>query len=93
MPPIQKKSSVLAKFGPQLNQAVAEHSADPVEYGPVNLPPGINNGVAQLERAYFDVYKTGDNTGKPYFRASGVVIEPAEHAGLRTTVMIGLVDS
>jgi hypothetical protein len=42
-------------------------------------PPGIRNGRAQLEEVKFDVYKSGENEGKPYFTATGIILEPINH--------------
>tara|TARA_R110002110_G_scaffold13929_4_gene66126 strand:+ start:2216 stop:3289 length:1074 start_codon:yes stop_codon:yes gene_type:complete len=44
--------------------------------GSQNLPPGIDNGIAKLSSCKFALYKTGDNQGKFYFMAMGVVITP-----------------
>lgn len=71
-----KQSPLMAKYGAGLDRAVQKHAADEVNYGPVRLPGGINNGVAQLKDCGFGVYKTGNYTGEYFFRASGVVIEP-----------------
>lgn len=78
MPPT--KSSVAtglkAKLGAKLKDAVKTHANDETTFGFINLPAGIPQGVAQLQKCYFDVYKTGENKGQYYFRAMGVVITP-----------------
>ena len=71
------KSGLMAKYGSKLDQAVQAHAEDETTYGRIQLPPGINNGVAQLVECKFDVYKSGQNEGEYYFRAAGVVMEPA----------------
>lgn len=42
-------------------------------------PPGIKKGVAQLDEVKFDVFKTGENEGKPYFAATAIILEPIKH--------------
>lgn len=92
-------TGLLKKLGTAFEKAVAKHANDPTDYGTVRIPPGINNGVAQLEECELGTYKTGSNKGKLYFRAVGTIIEPVEHAhngqviktkGLKTSVMIPL---
>jgi hypothetical protein len=89
MPPQVKKSGLMAKYGANLDKVVKAHGADETTYGIQPLPPGINNGVAQLVECKFDVYKTGKNQGEYYFRAAGVVVEPREvnHNGQRVVVV------
>lgn len=97
MPAQTGKSKLMAKYGPAIDQAVRNHGGDETEYGRIDLPPGITNGVARLVECKFDTYKTGDNTGEFYFRAAGVVVEPTEveHkgqlipvAGQQTSIMV-----
>ena len=57
-----------------------------------DLPPNVK-GNASLSECKFDVYKEGDNKGKPFFYIAGVVITPVEHAGMRVNRMIGIVDA
>lgn len=76
MPPVKGKSGLMAKYGANLDKAVQAHAADETDYGFMRLPPGINNGIAQLTVCKFDTYKTGDNTGEFYCQMRGVVIEP-----------------
>lgn len=87
--PKQTASSGFAKmYGDKLNKAVKKVANNPTDYGRIQLPPGINAGVAQLKKCGFAKYKTGANAGQYYFRAEGVVIEPKEviHNGQRITV-------
>ena len=95
----QKKSSLLGKLSNTLRTAFDAHKNDETELGTFgDLPPGISNGIAQLVECKFDTYKTGDNEGKLFFYAAGVVIVPKVHAGipiegLRTSIMEPLCDT
>lgn len=102
--PAQKTSGtgLLKKYGQRLDKAIKEHADDPVEYGNIRLPAGINNGVARLVSCKFDVFKNGQNTGEVYFRAAGVVVEPASVVvdgrevpvrGLQTSIMEPVCDT
>lgn len=102
MPAQIAKSGILSKFAGKLNGALAKTKNNEVSYGIQDLPPGIVNGTAKLTECKFDLYKTGDNTGQPYFLAMGVVVSPdsvklkdgstVPVRGLYTRLMIGLVD-
>jgi hypothetical protein len=87
------QSGLAARLGEAGRKAVENHAADEVRYsGAGDLPTGINNGIAQLCDCYFDQYKKGDNLGKDYFYAAGIVKQPTLHdgvpvAGLRTSIM------
>lgn len=102
MPAQTKQSGLLAKYGSKLDAAVKTHAADETNFGIVNLPPGIPNGIAKLTKCHFAQYKTGKNEGEYYFRAEGVVVEPTSVevdgrpftvAGLHTSVMIPVCDT
>lgn len=87
------KSGLLAKLGTKLAKAVEAHKGDETKFagGGVDLPKGIENGIAQLVTCKFGVYEKGDFQGEYYFMASGIVISPKKHAGipiegLRTSV-------
>lgn len=75
--PVQTKKSVLSQYGPSgdLAAQIAADTSLPSQ-GFQDPPPGIKQGVAQLEEVKFDVFKSGDNEGKPYFTASGLILEP-----------------
>lgn len=88
MPQQTKTSKLGAKYGNKANQAVVSHADDETTYGFIALPAGITNGIAQLQQAYFEQYKEGDNKGEYYFRASGVVIEPTAPVPTKTGPMI-----
>lgn len=75
----QKSSGLLARVAKEGRQAHAQHAADPVEYGNVQVPAGIENGVAQLAECKFGEYKEGPNKGQIYFLAAGVIKEPKVH--------------
>lgn len=77
MPAKQQKSGLLAKYGKRIHQAAAATVDKPVEYGRIELPPGINNGVAKLVECGFGEVAAGkQNAGEIYFSAMGVVVEP-----------------
>jgi hypothetical protein len=65
----------------KLNKSLATHAGDETtvsqEY--IDLPPGIQGGVATLVEAKLGVYQSGDNQGKQFMYLAGVVVEPIEH--------------
>lgn len=86
------KSSLFAKIENKLKSAVKKHAGDETNYGRIQIPAGIQNGVAKLTKCYFDKYKTGDYTGEPFFRCEAVVVKPTmlgdlKVAGLTTSIM------
>lgn len=91
--PVQKAKSPLAGLESQLKTAHEAHKADDTVFdSAARLPAGIENGIARLVDCKFDIYKTGDNKGKPFFRAAGVVVSPTDHdgvpiEGLQTSIM------
>ncbi len=88
---VKKKSGSLSS---RVKKSVAAHKADETDYGRIEIPGGIRNGVAKLVDCKFDKYKTGVNEGEYYFLAAGVVVEPKQNeegvpvVGLRTQIMI-----
>lgn len=100
MPAQKGKSTLLAKLGDRLVQAHETHKVEETTYSEFGeLPDGIEGGVAKLVDCLFDTIKPGkDNAGELFFRAAGVVVEPAEFkgmrvAGLRTSIMEALYDT
>lgn len=93
------KSSVLSVLGNKLNAAHEKHANDETKYDTnASLPSGIEGGVAKLITCKFDIYKEGDNKGKPYFRAEGIVVAPKDVdgiplQGLRTSIMHPMCDT
>ena len=97
MPAQTQKSPLMAALaGAGVNEAMANAASGEIDWGFQRIPAGILNGVAQLSEVKFDVYKSGTNKGKPYFRAVGVVIEPRSIikdgaevvvAGMQTSIM------
>jgi hypothetical protein len=93
------EKSVLASLGSKLKAAHEKHANDETKFDTNgNLPAGIENGIAKLIVCKFDVYKDGNNKGKPYFRAEGIVVAPKELnnipiEGLRTNIMEPLCDT
>lgn len=93
------KSTLFQKLGEKLAQAHEEHKFDAPDTGNMELPAGIQNGIAQLEVCEFKVIPAGKkNAGKDYFYMVGTVKLPLEHDGvpvfgLRTFVMENLFDT
>jgi hypothetical protein len=88
MPPQQQKSVLASKIGARFGQiwgTVKETENTRTDVSTV--PPGINNGIAQLTKLEFGEFDTGDNKGKPCFKASAVIVEPLEHNGIKTEGM------
>lgn len=69
-------SGLMAKYGAKLDQAVRDHAGDETDYGFLRIPPGINNGIAQLRDCYFAQYKTGQYKDEYYCRMIGSVLSP-----------------
>ena len=93
MPKQSKKSDLVSALGVAGIKAFDAHKADDVQYGAgADLPAGIEGGIAELVDCKFDRYKSGDNVGKYYFYAAGVVHQPKEVGGvpvegLRTSII------
>lgn len=92
------KTGLLAKIQDRLKKGHEVHKDDEINYGQMDLPAGIANGIAQLVDCKFDLYKDGDRKGKIYFYAAGVVKAPEDHngtplLGLRTSIMEPLCDT
>jgi hypothetical protein len=98
MPKSTVKSSLAARIGAKARQAHEAHKNDETTYGNMDLPSGIEGGVAQLVDCKFGLYEKGDNKGKDYFYAAGIVKAPADCGGipiqgLRTSIMEPLCDT
>ena len=65
----------------KINKSLVTHARDETtasqEY--INLPPGIQGGIATLVDARLGVYQSGDNEGEQFMYLAGVVVEPVEH--------------
>lgn len=101
MPVQQQMSSFAKKMGGRVAQANAEHHDKPIDTGNRRLPAGIRDGIARLSAMYTKEYeddKNGPGTkGQTFFRASAVVVSPAEYngekvAGQVTQVIVPLCD-
>ncbi len=78
MPPAKSVSPLMQKYGSKLKAASEAAATKPVQYNRVGLPAGITNGVAKLTKCGFGQVAAGkQNAGHYYFRAEGVVVEPA----------------
>lgn len=90
---VKKPSGGLAgKLGNVGKKAFDSHKSDETNYGNMDLPDGIEGGIAQLVDCRFDVYAKGNFEGEYYFYAAAVVVAPEEFkgmkiAGLRTSIM------
>ena len=82
MPVASGKNPLFAKIAGQAGKAHEACKAKPPETGGGQLPDGIENGIARLSGLKLDTYKDGENKGKPYFSAVGVVLAPADHNGI-----------
>lgn len=83
---VGKVSGALAKVKDKVAKAHQAHINDEVNYGQMDLPAGIEGGIAKLVDCRFGEYKEGPNKGQPFFLASGIVVVPEEHKGLRTSI-------
>lgn len=84
----------------KVRKHVAEHKGDETNYGLVDLPGGIKNGVARLQTITFGTYREGtNNAGEYYCRMQAVVKEPdsvqgdPEKGSARTIPVKGLFTS
>lgn len=83
MPATKGKSALFARLGAKLAKAVDAHKKDETNYGNMELPEGIEGGVAQLVDCKFTQIKEGkQNAGEYMFYAAGVVKAPASHGGV-----------
>lgn len=80
--PGQNQTSFFGKTqAADMRQSHKENKGKAPAVGNVGLPAGIDNGSARLVMAKFDYYKDGNDKGKPYFMASGIVFEPKTFRG------------
>lgn len=71
------KSSLFSKLGKSLVEMHNELKDSEITYSNFgDLPGGIENGRAQLVDAHFGEFKDGDNKGKLFFMAQGIVVSP-----------------
>jgi hypothetical protein len=78
------QSKLAQRYGNRLRQAHEAHKNDEMKINEFStLPPGIDDGVAVLEKCLFREIPQGrkENVGEYEFYAVGVMIEPKEHAG------------
>ena len=73
----KKKGGVKGKSN-VLDQALKAHATDSTEYGMdfIDLPPGINRGVAKLTEAKLGNYSSGKNKGGLFLHLAGSILEP-----------------
>lgn len=75
-----KKSILGSQYGQAADLAaeIARDTSLP-SAGFQDPPPGIKNGIAQLDEVKIDTYKSGENEGKAYFQATATILEPLSH--------------
>ena len=99
MPPNKGKSSLMKNLGPAGRKAFDTHKKDDTTFDTqAEIPAGIEGGVAQLTACYFAEHKEGDNKGKMFWRAAGIILSPDTYAGkkakgLPTSIMEVLYDT
>lgn len=97
--PAQSGGNLKGKLKGVLGGAVKKHRTDDtVVPGGGDLPPGIDNGIAQLVEAKIDEHKDGNQKGKLFAFFSGVVVsvgesDPKGVIGRRASKIIGLYPS
>lgn len=96
----QRQTGAFVKMlGERGRKAHEAHKNDETKYGQMELPSGIENGVAQLVDIKFTQIAAGkQNAGKWMFYAAGVVKEPGEQGGtpvrgLRTSITEPMYDT
>jgi hypothetical protein len=88
-----KSGGLLSSLGATLAKAHEAHKTDEtVLPRGGSIPAGIDNGVAQLVDCYFKEYEKGDDKGKLFFYAAGIVKAPSHVngvpiIGLRTSII------
>jgi len=99
MAKVAGKSNVFTKLKKKgISKVHDAHKDDPLALGPINLPAGINNGVAKLIVAEIKEHEDGNNKGEPFASFQGVVRFPDSHNGVqiknqRATLFIPLYDT
>lgn len=72
-------SPLLGKLGATLVKAHEQVKDKAPVVGNIQLPPGIENGVAELRTLKIGTYDKGDTKGQPFFMASASVLQPLSH--------------
>lgn len=83
MPRTTSTSPLFSRYGEALLKAHENHVNDPLDMGFVELPAGINNGVAKLVDCRFGQYKDGPNKDEWFFIALASIVEPKEFNGVQ----------
>lgn len=76
MPAQQTTGGLFAKYGAALDVAVKKSAGATTTIGRSGPPPGIVNGVAQLDQCGFKQYEKGLWKGEYYFFARGIIKTP-----------------
>lgn len=87
MPVQNTKSELLNLLGEEAIQAWDQHKKDDIRFGIINLPSGIQGGIAQLVTVKWDKYgmEVQDESlrGKPYVLFRGIALTPQQHKGVK----------
>ena len=71
------QSSIFAKLGNQTREAMAKTATKEPEIPGMNLPAGIDNGIAQVVECKFGISEPGKkNPGAMYYMSQAIVKEP-----------------
>ena len=79
------KGSLLSKLGAEAKKAWKSHAGDEVKLTAGGDLPPIENGVAQLVDIKIGIYENGNDKGKLYFSAQGIVVSPDQSQGIPVT--------
>jgi len=68
-----------------LSKAIQKHATDDTTYGQsmIDLPGGINNGIAKIVEAKVGTYSKGANEGQSFVYLAGTIVEPASVTAVR----------
>ncbi len=95
----QKGDNPLGKYWGRLKKSYEQFRHEEPELGQIQLPAGINGGVARLKKLELFKMENGKNKGEMAFRGVGVVMHPREVPGygkvygLPTTIIEPLCDT
>lgn len=79
------QGSLLKKLGADAKKAWKQHAKDETKLSSAGELPPIENGIAQLVDIKIGTYETGNDKGKLYFSAQGIVVAPDQSGGIPVT--------
>jgi hypothetical protein len=82
MPKSSSDDNLFGKWKDRIKKAHDQHKDDDTDYGQMELPAGINNGIAQIVDCRIGHYEKGDNKGQPFFHIAAITVEPEEFEGV-----------